>query len=125
MPSAIDDYISIGNCVQLIDAFVDKIFQIQPELHTNKGNAEVGRSAYQFTTLLKLYIYGYLNSISSSRKLERETYGNMKLIWLLGNLQSDHKTISDFRKDNKESIRQVTISFRKFLVSEDYISGRL
>ncbi len=125
MPSVIDDYVSLDNCVRFIDAFVDKIVQIQPELHTNKGNAEVGRFAYQFTTLLKLYIYGYLNSISSSCKLERETYRNMKLIWLLGNLQSDHKTISDFRKDNKESIRQVTISFRKFLVSEDYISGRL
>jgi len=123
MPSVIDDYVSLDNCVRFIDAFVDKIVQIQPELHTSKGNAEVGRSAYQFTTLLKLYIYGYLNSISSSRKLERETYRNMELIWLLGNLQPDHKTISDFRKDNKESIRQVTISFRKFLVSEGYISG--
>jgi transposase len=124
MPSVIDDYVSFDNPVRLIDAFVDKIVQIQTELLTDKGNAEVGRSAYQFTTLLKLYIYGFLNSISSSRKLEKETYRNMEVIWLLGNLQPDHKTISDFRKDNKESIRKVTISFRKFLVSEGYISGK-
>lgn len=124
MPSVIDDYVSFDNPVRLIDAFVDKIVQIQTELLTDKGNAEVGRSAYQFTTLLKLYIYGFLNSISSSRKLEKETYRNMEVIWLIGNLQPDHKTISDFRKDNKESIRKVTISFRKFLVSEGYISGK-
>ena len=124
MPSVIDDYVSLDNPVRLIDAFVDKIVQIQTELLTAKGNAEVGRSAYQFTTLLKLYIYGFLNSISSSRKLERETYRNMEVIWLLGNLQPDHKTISDFRKDNKESIRKVTISFRKFLISDGYISGK-
>jgi len=124
MPSVIDDYVSLDNPVRLIDAFVDKIVQIQTELLTDKGNAEVGRSAYQFTTLLNLYIYGFLNSISSSRKLERETYRNMEMIWLLGNLQPDHKTISDFRKDNKESIRKVTISFRKFLISDGYISGK-
>ena len=124
MPSIIDDYVSLDNPVRFIDAFVDKIVQIQSELLTDKGNAEVGRSAYLFTTLLKLYIYGFLNSISSSRKLERETYRNMEVIWLLGNLQPDHKTISDFRKDNKESIRKVTISFRKFLIAEGYISGK-
>jgi len=124
MPSVIDDYVSLDNPVRFIDAFVDKIVKIQTELLTDKGNAEVGRSAYQFTTLLKLYIYGFLNSISSSRKLERETYRNMEVIWLLGNLQPDHKTISDFRKDNKESIRKVTISFRNFLITEGYIAGK-
>jgi transposase len=125
MPSIIDDYVSLENPVRFIDTFVDKIVQIQPELLTDKGNAEVGRSAYLFTTLLKLYIYGFLNSISSSRKLEKETYRNMEMMWLLGNLQPDHKTISDFRKDNKESIRKVTISFRKFLITEGYIGGKL
>ena len=124
MPSVIDDYVSLDNPVRFIDAFVDKIVKIQTELLTDKGNAEVGRSAYQFTTLLKLYIYGFLNSISTSRKLERETYRNMEVIWLLGNLQPDHKTISDFRKDNKKSIRTVTISFRKFLITEGYIAGK-
>jgi len=121
MPSVIDDYVTLDNPVRIIDAFVDKIVQIQPELLTGKGTSEVGRSAYQFATLLKLYVYGFLNSISSSRKLEKETYRNLEVIWLLGNLQPDHKTISDFRKDSKESIREVTISFRKFLIKDGYI----
>jgi transposase len=74
MPGVIDDYVSLENSVRLIDYFVDKIVQIQPELLTDKGNAEVGRSAYKFSSLLKLCIYGFLNSISSSsRKLEKET----------------------------------------------------
>jgi len=124
MPSLIDDYVTLDNPVRIIDAFVDKIVQIQPELLTGKGMSEVGRSAYQFATLLKLYVYGFLNSISSSRKLEKETYRNLEVIWLLGNLQPDHKTISDFRKDSKESIREVTISFRKFLIKDGYMSGK-
>ena len=124
MPSVIDDYVTLDNPVRIIDAFVDKIVQIQPELLTGKGTSEVGRSAYQFATLFKLYVYGFLNSISSSRKLEKETYRNLEVIWLLGNLQPDHKTISDFRKDSKESIREVTISFRKFLIKDGYISGK-
>lgn len=124
MPSSIDDYVSSDNSVRFIDAFVDKVIQIQPELLTDKGTSHLGRSAYEFSTLLKLYIYGFIHSISSSRKLEAETYRNMEVIWLLGNLQPDHKTISDFRKDNKEAIRTVTISFRKFLKEEGYISGK-
>ena len=124
MPSLIDDYVSLDNPVRFIDAFVDKVVQIQPELLTDKGRSNIGRSAYQFPTLYKLYIYGFLNSISSSRKLEAETYRNMEVIWLLGNLRPDHKTISDFRKDNKEAIRTVTLDFRKFLKAEGYISGK-
>lgn len=124
MPSVIDDYVSFDNPVRFIDAFVDKIVQIQPELLSDKGTSNEGRGAYQFATLYKLYIYGFLHSISSSRKLEAETYRNMEVIWLLGNLQPDHKTISDFRKDNKEGIRTVTLDFRKFLKAEGYISGK-
>lgn len=124
MPSLIDDYVSLDNPVRFIDAFIDKVVQIQPELLTDKGRSSLGRSAYQFSTLYKLYIYGFLNSISSSRKLEAETYRNMEVIWLLGNLRPDHKTISDFRKDNKEAIRTVTFDFRRFLKKEGYISGK-
>ena len=80
MPSLIDDYVSLDNPVRFIDAFIDKVVQIQPELLTDKGKSNIGRSAYQFTTLYKLYIYGFLNSISSSRKLEAETYRNMEVI---------------------------------------------
>lgn len=124
MPSMLDDYVCLENPVRLIDAFVDKIVQIQPELLTSKGKSEVGRSAYHFTTILKLYIYGFLNTIKSSRKLEKETYRNMEMIWLLGNLHPDHKTISDFRRNSKDSIGKATILFRRFLLNEGYISGK-
>ena len=90
-----------------------------------KGNRHTGRSAYSFGTLLKLYLYGYLNSISSSRKLERETLRNMELIWLLGNLHPDHKTIADFRSQQTSGIHECCLDFRRFLVSSGYISGKL
>ena len=125
IPSSIDDYVSSESPVRFIDAFVDKLVQNDPALNFEKGTALVGRSAYKYNTLLKLYIYGFLNSINSSRKLERETYRNMEVIWLLGDLKPDHKTISDFRKDNKENIRKSAISFRKFLVKEGYIEGKM
>lgn len=82
MPSVIDDYISLDNPVLFIYALVNKIVQIQFELLTDKGNAEIGRSAYQFTTLLKLYIFDFLNSINSSRKLEKDLsrYGSNLIV---------------------------------------------
>ena len=125
IPSSIDDYVSQESPVRIIDAFVDKLVQNNPELNSNKGTNLVGRSAYKYNTLLKLYIYGFINSVNSSRKLERETYRNMEVIWLLGDLKPDHKTISDFRKDNKENIRKSTILFRKFLIKEGYIEGKM
>ena len=86
LPESLDSYISSENPVRLIDGFVDQFIKLHPDLSAYKGNSPTGRSAYSFGTLLKLYLYGYLNSISSSRKLERETLRNMELIWLLGNL---------------------------------------
>lgn len=74
--------------------------------------------------MLKLYIYGYLNSISTSRKLETETQRNIELKWLLGDLQPDFKTIADYRKDNRDQIRIVTVEFRKFLKENGYIRGK-
>ena len=72
-----------------------------------------GRSAYHPASLLKIYIYGYLNRIQSSRRLERETQRNVELIWLTGRLKPDFKTIADFRKDNGKAIRGVC---REFIV---------
>ena len=75
--------------------------------------AWTGRSPYDPRDLLKLYIYGYLNKVRSSRKLERETHRNVEVMWLLGKLHPDHKTISDFRKDNRKAFKGV---FRAFSV---------
>jgi transposase len=111
-PEHLDDYIAEDNPVRVIDVFVDELdlsalgFEgIQPEA--------TGRPAYHPTSLLKIYIYGYLNRIQSSRCLERETQRNVELIWLSGRLTPDFKTIADFRKDNGKAIRAVC---REFIV---------
>ena len=125
LPESLDSYISCDNPVRLIDVFVDQFIKLHPDFSSYKGNSPTGRSAYSFGTLLKLYVYGYLNSVSSSRKLERETLRNMELIWLLGNLHPDHKTIADFRSKQTSGIHECCLDFRRFLVSSGYISGKL
>ena len=111
-PECLDDYIAEDNPVRAIEVFVDELdlhqvgFEgMQPEL--------TGRPAYHPATLLKLYIYGYLNRIQSSRRLERETQRNIELLWLTGRLTPDFKTIADFRRDNGPAIRNVC---REFIV---------
>ena len=111
-PEHLDDYIAEDNPVRVIDVFVDELdlselgFDgVQPEA--------TGRPAYHPASLLKIYIYGYLNRIQSSRRLERETQRNVELIWLTGRLTPDFKTIADFRKDNGKAIRGVC---REFIV---------
>jgi transposase len=125
MGFSLNEIISCDNAVRIIDALVDEIYKNNKERFDIKGQNEIGRKAYKPTTLLKLYLYGYINSISSSRKLEAETYRNIEMMWLLGNLKPDHKTISDYRKDNNDSIRFVTIEFRRFLKSKGYIDGKV
>ena len=124
LPSSIDDYVLSDNIVRLIDAFVDKVLQSKPVLLSEKGKSIEGRPSYSPNCLCKLLIYGYLNSISSSRKLENETKRNLEAIWLLQNLHPDHWTISDFRKTNGQLIKSITIDFRKFLKDCGYIKGK-
>ena len=124
LPTSIEDYVSSDHFVRFIDAFVDKVVNAHPELLSKKGKSEEGRPSYSPHCLCKLLIYGYFNSVSSSRKLENETKRNLEVIWLMNNLCPDHWTISDFRKENKELIRCVTIDFRKFLKSCGYIKGK-
>src|SRR5476649_564045 len=109
-PELLDDYIGDDNPVRAIDVFVDELrlgdlgFDgVQPQA--------TGRPAYHPATLLKLYVYGYLNRVPSSRRLERECQRNIEVIWLTGHLAPDFKTIADFRKDNGDAIREVCRQF--------------
>jgi transposase len=109
-PECVDDWIDEDNPVRVIDVFVDELDLA--ELGFDGVAPEVtGRPAYHPSVLLKLYIYGYLNRVQSSRRLEREALRNVEVMWLLGRLTPDHKTIADFRKDNGRAIRQVCARF--------------
>lgn len=105
-PDSLDDYVSEENPVRFIDAFVDSL-----ELGTmgfcHAEPMETGRPPYNPADLLKLYLYGYLNKVRSTRKLERECQRNIEVIWLMRRLAPDFKTIADFRKDNADRIRPV------------------
>lgn len=108
-PERIDDYITEDSAVRVIDVFVDELdlsglgFKTMPE--------STGRPGYHPALMLKLFIYGYLNRVQSSRRLEQEANRNLELIWLLGKLAPDLKTIANFRKDNGEAIRLVCREF--------------
>lgn len=123
LANSLDDMISLDHPVRIIDMVIEKILQQSPEQFAHKGKQEVGRRSYSPGTLLKLYMYGYINGISSSRKLEVEANRNIEAKWLLGNLCPDHKTISDYRKNNGDKIRLLTLEFRKFLKQLGYIKG--
>ena len=105
-PECLEDWIDENNPVRAIDVFVDELDLAK--LGFDGVAPEVtGRPAYHPSVLLKLYIYGYLNRVQSSRRLEREALRNVEVMWLSGRLVPDHKTIADFRKDNGRAIRQV------------------
>jgi transposase len=98
---SIDDQISKDNVIRIIDDICETFCT---SITIEKGIKETGRKAYHPADLLKILVYGYFNGISSSRKLERETQRNIELKWLTGDVSPDHKTISDFRKDNPELV---------------------
>lgn len=102
-PEAIDDYIEEENPVTFIDAFVDNLDLVELGFK-HSSPKPTGRPPYSPADMLKLFIYGYLNRIRSSRRLERETQRNVEVIWLLKRLTPDFKTIADFRKDNLSPI---------------------
>jgi transposase len=110
LPECLDDFIDESDPVRVIDAFVDAL-DLAVLGFEGVAPAATGRPAYHPATLLKLYIYGYLNRVQSSRRLEREAGRNLEVIWLLGRLLPDHKTIADFRKDNGPGIRKVCARF--------------
>ena len=109
-PERLEDWIIEDNPVRVIDVFVDELDLA--ELGFSGVDPEAtGRPSYHPSVLLKLYIYGYLNRVQSSRRLEREAGRNVEVMWLAGRLIPDHKTIADFRKDNGKAIRQVCARF--------------
>jgi transposase len=110
LPDCLDDWVEESNPVRVVDAFVDALDLV--ELGFNDVEpALTGRPGYHPAPLLKLYIYGYLNRIQSSRRLEREARRNLEVIWLLQRLTPDDKTIADFRKDNGPAIKKVCARF--------------
>lgn len=121
----LDDMIPVQHYGRLIDLLADCFVKENISLFEEKGRLELGRKAYHPSLLLKLYLYGYLNSISSSRKLERECHRNIEVMWLTTRLAPDHKTISDFRRQNGEAIRLVLLKFNQLLKDAGYIKGRI
>ena len=108
-PERLDDYIAEESAVRVIDVFIDDL-DISGLGFKTEAN-DTGRPAYHPSTMLKIYVYGYLNRVQSSRRLEREAQRNVELMWLSGRLAPDFKTIADFRKDNGEAIRLVCREF--------------
>ncbi len=110
MPESLDEFIAADNAVRVVDAFVDEL-ELRSLGFEGDRPAETGRPGYHPGALLKIYIYGYLNRIQSSRRLERECSRNVELMWLTGRLAPDFKTIADFRRDNGTGIRNVCRRF--------------
>jgi len=109
-PEQLEDYVGDDNSVRVVDVFVEQL-DLGSLGFARVAPLKTGRPAYHPAVLLKLYIYGYLNRIQSSRRLERESQRNLELIWLMGRLTPDFKTIANFRKDNGPGIRKVCSQF--------------
>ena len=109
-PDHLEDWISDGSLVRVVDLFVDEL-DLPGLVLGRAAPARTGRPGYHPSVLLKLFIYGYLNRVPSSRRLEPEAGRNVEVMWLTGRLVPDHKTIADFRRDNGAGIRKVCAQF--------------
>ncbi len=110
LPECLDDYVAENNPVRVVDVFVDEL-ALKGLGFEGMTPAATGRPAYHPAMLLKLYVYGYLNKVQSSRRLEREAQRNVELMWLTGRLAPDHKTIADFRRENASAIQAACARF--------------
>ncbi len=123
-PERVDDYVDEDSMARVIEVFVDRLDI--PGLGFKAEAADTGRPGFHPRTMLKIYVYGYLNQVHSSRQLEREAKCNVELMWLTGRLALDHKTIANFRKDNSEAIKLVCREFvllcRKLNLLSDTVS---
>jgi transposase len=124
LPESLDDYVTDTNPVRVIDVFVDELDLGQLGFDGVEP-ADTGRPSYHPEVMLKIYIYGYLNRIQSSRRLEREAQRNIELMWLTGRLMPDFKTIAHFRKDNGKAIRAVCRQFVMLCQQLDLFSDAL
>ena len=123
-PETLDDYIAADNPVRFLDAFVETV-DLEALGFQHAVPSKTGRPPYHPADLLRLYIYGYLNRIRSSRLLEREAGRNLELMWLLRRLTPDFKTIAGYRKNNPQAIRQVCREFVLFCRELDLFGGKL
>jgi transposase len=121
-PECLEDWIDGNNPVRVIDVFVDEL-DLGTMGFDGVAPEDTGRPSYHPSLLLKLYIYGYLNHVQSSRRLEREAGRNVEVMWLTGRLMPDHKTIADFRKDNGGAIRRVCAGFIMLCRRLDLFAG--
>ena len=123
MPQSIEEYVSADNRVRAYDAFVEALdFQ---HLGININPDKVGNSEYEPHSMLKLLVYGYSYGVKSSRKLERECHHNLAFIWLLGGMKPDHKTIAEFRRNNKKALRKVLRQNARMCIKLDLIAGNV
>jgi transposase len=120
-PASIEDYVPAEAPVRVYDAFVEALDF--GELGIELDSCKVGNSSYDPKTMLKLLVYGYSYGIRSSRKLERETHYNLSFIWLTGGLKPDHKTIAEFRRNNKVSLSEVLKQCARLCLKLDLIVG--
>jgi transposase len=123
-PDTLDEYVDEENPVRFIDAFIDSL-DLQKLGFKHSIPCETGRPSYDPSDLLKLYVYGYLNQVRSSRKLERECHRNLEVLWLMKKLSPDFKTIADFRKDNVDCIKPVFKEFVYLCKSLDLYGAQL
>src|SRR5213083_3603701 len=110
LPHSLEDYVGEENPVRVIEIFIDEL-DLAALGFSGMTPAATGRPAYHPSTLLKIYLYGYLNRLQSSRRLEREAQRNVELMWLTGRLRPDFEAIANFRKDNGRAIRNVCRQF--------------
>ena len=125
LPDTVEDYVADSNSVRVIDTFVDRRVDLAALGFTHTEPQETGRPSYDPADMTKLLLYGYLNQIRSSRKMEQECHRNLEVIWLIRELAPDHKTISDFRKNNVDRIQPLFRELHRFLVELGLIGDDL
>src|SRR4249919_4315609 len=126
LPPRVEDYVGADNPVRAVESFVCALDLAKLGFrHAGRGLEEVGQPPYDPADLLKLYLYGYINQIRSSRRLEREASRNLELIWLLKNLRPGYRTIANFRKENWKALKAVNRSFVLLARELDLVGGAI